>query len=131
MVLQRQYLERIELDQPYKKSSVSAFVVYETLTQVPMADKFFKTFTSVLTEKQKQDYRDKLGVDSKILNNIKPHEIAEHLNLKLMHVEPKMSILEMVKHLCTFHSPTYKWGVETDVAVIFVLLDIVGNWKIK
>lgn len=129
-ITKKQYLERIDFDIPYKKRSVSSFVVYDTISEVPGVQSYYKTFSDFVTEDQKQMFRDKLGLDTKTLNNVKPNEIIEHLNTKSL-IGEHISVLEMLAMGSKCYPPTYKWGIETDIAGLFALLDIVGYWKDK
>lgn len=125
----RQYLERIEFDLPYKKRSVSAFTVFDTLNEVCGSELAYKALNNIVTEEQKADYRTRLNLDARILNNVKPLEIVNHLDTKFLSQAHEMTFMEMIKHARSFHPSSYKWGIETDIASVFAFLDVIGYWK--
>jgi hypothetical protein len=125
----KQYLERIDFDMPYKKRSVSAYDVYSTLNEVSAASVYYELFTNFITEKQKQEYRDRLQLDSKKLNNIRPSEIVEHLNSNFLLAEHSMSFMDMIKKASSYFPNKFKHGIETHAGAIFALLDALGYWK--
>jgi hypothetical protein len=106
-------------------------VVLETIRDVPMANDFMKSFVSIISDEQKQSYRNQLGVDPIKINNYSPEEVVDQLNIKLKEVEPNLSFLEMIEHSISFHPQGATFGISHRMAAIFELLDMIGYWKDK
>jgi hypothetical protein len=123
----KQYIDRTRFDLPYKKKTESAYVVYDILNESPESQSVYKNFMDLITEEQKVEVRNQLGLDSRLLNNIRADQIIDHLNFKMKNTG--MSIFETIDHALALNPGNYGRGIENNIVSIFVILDMLGYWK--
>jgi len=75
----------------------SPFEVIETITEVSFAQNAMKGLINLISEGQKKETRQTLGIDSKRINNYKPEEVVEHLNKKLSETSQSLTFLSMIE----------------------------------
>lgn len=103
-------------------------VVYETINFSSFGVSAMKGFMSIISESQKQDFRNQIGIDPMRINNYNPSEIIEHINSKsdLMGGYSFIGMLEKAREL---HPQGEEMGIGNNFAAIFEFLDLVGYWK--
>lgn len=107
------------------------FDVLETVSEVPFAKDMMKKMVNFITEEQKTQIRETLGLDSKELNNLSTKEIVKFLTKKIKEYGSEYSFLEFIEHSLSFHPESETMGLSNRIAAIFELLDIFGYWKDK
>lgn len=103
--------------------------VLETIREVP-ADGFIKVFMSIVSEAQKQQFRDALGVNPKLINNYKPDEVIDQLNVKLVMLG-NMSFTELIEYSISLNPQGSTFGISHRIGAMFEMLDMIGYWKDK
>lgn len=104
--------------------------VLETIREVPTGD-IMKTFLSLVTEDQKLQFREMLGINPKRINNYSSSEVITQLNTKLTNWGMNQSFMEMIEHGISFNPQSSSFGLNHRVTAIFEMLDMVGYWKDK
>ena len=104
--------------------------VYETINFSSFGVSIMKGFMSVVSESQKQHFRNQLGIDPKRINNYSPSEIIEHINSK-SDLMGGYSFMGMLKKALELHPQGAEMGIGNNFAAIFEFLDLVGYWKDK
>jgi len=103
--------------------------VLETITQVPFGKTAMKMFTNLFTAEQKDEFRQNLGVDPKLLNNYSPQQVVGHLNTKLTNWGTQDTFIEMIEKSISFHPNGKSFGLNNRIAGAMELLDMLGYWK--
>ena len=89
-----------------------------------------KGFMSIISESQKQNFRNQIGIDPKRINNYSPSEIIEHINSK-SDLMGGYSFIGMLEKALELHPQGAEMGIGNNFAAIFEFLDLVGYWKDK
>lgn len=105
-------------------------VVYETINFSSIGVSAMKGFMSIISESQKQDFRNQLGIDPMRINNYSPSEIIEHINSK-SDLMGGYSFIGMLNKALELHPQGAEMGIGNNFAAIFEFLDLVGYWKDK
>ncbi len=105
--------------------------VYDTITLVPFGIQAMKGFMNLFSKEQKEDVRQRLGIEVQKLNNYTATEVIEHLNTKLNNWGTNQSFLEMIEYGIQLHPDGKKFGLHNRIAGVFELLDMFGYWKDK
>lgn len=106
-------------------------VVLETLREVSGTDKLIKSFISLYTPKNKNQFRDLLGIDIKRINNYTPNEVVNHFNTKMSNYGAGLSFLEVIESAVGYHPNGATFGNSERMASMFEILDLLGYWKDK
>lgn len=104
-------------------------VVFSTITEVSFAQSAMKGLANLISEEQKQQNRDLLGLETSRLNNYKPEEVVEHLNKKIANSEEDYTFLGMIELGISYHKDGNTFGLSNRIAGVFELLDMFGYWK--
>lgn len=102
--------------------------VLETIREVTFANKTMKSFVNFISNEQKKQIREVLGLDSGKMNNYEPEEVIEHLNKKLNNLGTGQSFLELIEQGISFNPQGKEFGLHNRIAGIFELLDMLGYW---
>jgi len=86
-------------------------------------------FTNLFTHEQVEQTRAQFGFDSKVINNIAPDEIIDHLNTKLQVWQEKYSFAEMIETVINKFPGETKFGTYHRFAGYFTFMDLLGYWK--
>jgi len=105
--------------------------VLNTITEVTFAQSAMKGLANLITEEQKEQTRNFLGLETTRLNNYKPEEVVEHLNKKLTHLGEGYTFLRMIELGISYHPDGKSFGLSNRIAGIFEILDMFGYWKDK
>ncbi len=106
-------------------------VVLDTISEVSFAQSAMKGMSSLLSEEQKEQTRDLLGLETSRLNNYKPQEVIQHLNKKIKSLGEVHSFLGMLELGISYHPDEKSFGLSNRIAGVFELLDMFGYWKDK
>lgn len=105
-------------------------IVYKTINQVSFARDSMKSMMNIVTEEQKEIFRNYLGINMMEINNYKPNEVVEQINRKLT-VLQGLSFLDLIEKGVELHPDGKTFGIHNRFAGIFELLDMIGYWKDK
>ena len=105
-------------------------VVYETINFSSIGVNAMKGFMSIISETQKQNFRNQIGTEPMRINNYSPSEIIEHINSK-SDLMGGYSFVGMLDKALELHPQGAEMGIGNNFAAIFEFLDLVGYWKDK
>jgi len=86
-------------------------------------------FANMLTHEQVEQIRAQFGFDTKVINNIPPAEIIDHLNTKLRVWEEKYSFVEVIETAISQFPNGSNFGTYHRFAAYFTFMDLLGYWK--
>ena len=127
-LLFNRYLDLQLSDHVMKSRIEDPAVIYETITDTPFGLEAMKAFANWITEDQKQELRNALGIESRLLNNYSPEDVLVHINRKLESLT-NQSFLQLVENGIKMHPDHKKMGLNNTVGAVFELLDMIGYWK--
>ncbi|MFT4680720.1 MAG: hypothetical protein ACI9YU_000550 [Flavobacteriales bacterium] len=105
-------------------------VVFDTINEVKSTQSAMKQMVNTLSEKQKEEFRKHLNVDSARLNNYNPKEVIEHINQKSGLLDG-YSFLGLIERAIEIHPQGKQMSLHNRVAGVFEILDMMGYWKDK
>jgi hypothetical protein len=104
-------------------------IVLETIRQVPFAKISMKMFANLISNEQKEQVRQTLGIDTKELNNYSPEQVIQHLNTKLINWGTQNSFLQLLDKAISHFPDRKTFGQHNNIAEVMELLDMLGYWK--
>lgn len=106
------------------------YVVFDTINEVPFAQNAMKGMINIISEEQKESFRNQLNIDLKRINNYSPKEVIQQINMK-SDLLGGYSFLGLIEKAIEFHPQGKEFGLHNRVAGIFEFLDMFGYWKDK
>jgi len=106
------------------------FVVYQTINEVPFSQQAMKSMINMVSEDQKEAFRNLLNIDMLSINNYSPAEVIEHINSK-SDLMGGFTFLGLIENSINLHPQGKDFGLHNRIAAVFELLDIIGYWKDK
>ena len=104
--------------------------VYNTIRDVPSAQSAIKAMLNTISEEQKNDFRERMKIDSKLMNNYSPKEVIEQVNTR-SEALGGLSLVGMIENAVNLHPQGNQMGMGNRFAGVFELLDLIGYWKDK
>lgn len=105
-------------------------VVFDTINDVPFAQNAMKGMINIISEKQKESFRNQLDIDLKKINNYNPNEVIQQINMK-SDLLGGYSFLGLIEKAIDLHPQGKEFGLHNRIAGIFEFLDMFGYWKDK
>lgn len=105
--------------------------VLETITEVPFAKSAMKMFTNLISNKEKEEFRNALGINQNQVNNYSSTEVVEHLNSKLTKWGSEYTLINIIESSISSHPHGKTYGLSNRIAAIVELIDMIGYWKDK
>ena len=103
--------------------------VLETIRQVPFAKTSMKMFANLISNTQREQVRETLGIETKELNNYSSEQVIGHLNTKLINWGTQDNFLQLLDKAISFHPDKKDFGQHNNIAGVVELLDLLGYWK--
>lgn len=128
LVTKNNYLFQDRHENKIVKLKEKPNVVFKTINDVPSAQNAMKQFMSVITEEQKELFREQLNIDIRKINNYSPKEVINHINSK-SDLLGGFSFLGLIDKAIELHPQGNEMGLHNRVAGIFEILDMFGYWK--
>lgn len=104
--------------------------VYRTITEVGNIKPMFNGMMNLISEEQKNQLRNELGIDRREINNYDPQDVLRHLDAKSSFFMG-MSCIEMIEYGVTLHPNGKEFSMHNRFAALFELLDMLGYWSDK
>jgi len=105
-------------------------VVFDTINDVPFAQNAMKGMISIVSEEQKESFRNQLDIDLRKINNYSPSEVIQQVNMK-SDLLGGYSFLGLIEKAIELHPQGKEFGLHNRIAGIFEFLDMFGYWKDK
>lgn len=106
------------------------YVVFNTINEVPWVSNMMKGMMSLVSEKQKMEFRKQLNINPIRINNYTPKEVIKQINSKI-DLMGGFSLIEMIEKAIEIHPQGKEMSLANRFAGVFEMLDIVGYWKDK
>lgn len=110
-------------------SIVHPFQVYQNFYDVPSGINIMKSMSNFISEEQRNNFREILGISTQVLNNYTPQEVIEHLSKEIP--MSGMNFTQLYEHATASFKNSFKIGLGHKIAGIFEMLDLLGYWKDK
>lgn len=104
--------------------------VFETIRDVPSAQNAIKAMINSISEETKNDFRERMNINSILMNNYTPKEVIEHVNTRSAALGG-LSFVGMIENAINIHPQGKEMGMGNRFAGVFELLDLIGYWKDK
>ncbi|WBX72943.1 hypothetical protein PG913_08515 [Tenacibaculum pacificus] len=104
--------------------------VYNTIKDVTSTQSAIKAMLNTISEEQKNDFRERMEIDSKLMNNYSPKEVIEQVNTR-SEALGGLSLVGMIENGVNLHPQGKEMGMGNRFAGVFELLDLIGYWKDK
>ena len=104
--------------------------VYKTITEIGNIKPIFNGMMNLISEEQKIQLRNELGIDKREINNYSPQDVLCHFDTKSSSFM-NMSCIEMIEYGVTLHPNGKEFSLHNHFAAIFELLDMFGYWTDK
>lgn len=103
--------------------------VLQTIREVPFAKPGMKTLTNLITAAHREQARASLGLESRVLNNVKPQEIIPYLDIKLKALGANMGVEALVQLGEAHHPDHSSFDLTNRIGGMLEILDMLGYWK--
>ena len=85
---------------------------------------------NLVSEEQKEAFRNFLNIDMVKINNYSPEEVINHINSK-SDLIGGFTFLGLIENAIKLHPQGKEFGLNNRIGGVFELLDMIGYWKDK